>query len=76
MLAVNGYYENGVCVPVETLVLRERQRVIITVLDETAPISAETALEKQRRIDVLKSLSGILPSTISDDEVKACRVTK
>lgn len=76
MLAVNGYYENGVCVPVETLVLRERQRVIITVLDDYAPNPADVALGKQQRADVLKSLSGILPSTISDEEVKACRVTK
>ena len=76
MLAVNGYYENGVCVPVETLVLREKQRVIITVLDDYAPNPADAALGKQQRADVLKSLSGILPSTISDEEVKACRVTK
>ena len=68
MLAVNGYYENGVCVPVEKLVLRERQRVIITVLDDYAPNPTDVALGKQRRVDVLKSLSGILPSTISDEE--------
>ena len=68
MLAVNGYYEKGVCVPIERLVLRERQRVIITVLDDYAPNPADVALGKQRRADVLKSLSGILPSTISDEE--------
>ncbi len=34
MLAVNGYYENGVCVPTEKLNLKNRQKVIITILDE------------------------------------------
>lgn len=74
MLAVSGYYENGVCVPSETLVLKERQRVIITVLDENELSNVPS--EKQRRNDILKSLSGILPSTITDDEVKMCRSAK
>lgn len=34
MLSVNGYYENGVCVPTEVLELKNRQRVIITVLED------------------------------------------
>ena len=28
MLSVRGYYENGVCVPTETLNLEDRQQVI------------------------------------------------
>ena len=33
MLSVYGYYEHGVCVPTETLRLKEKQQVIITVID-------------------------------------------
>lgn len=36
MLSVNGYYKNGVCVPTETLELKDEQRVIITVLDDSS----------------------------------------
>ena len=51
--AVNGYYENGVCVPTETLVLENKQRVIITVVDE--PI-AERKADKAAKIAELRSL--------------------
>ena len=46
MLSVHGYYENGVCVPTETLKLAGK------------------------RLEVIKTLSGILPSSITDEEVK------
>lgn len=48
----------------------ESQRVIISMLDDYVPNPTDVALEKQRKADVLKSLSGILPSTISDEEPK------
>lgn len=50
--------------------------VIWMVLDEGDSSPAGPVLENQQRAAVLKSLSGILPSTITDDEVKACRATK
>lgn len=50
--------------------------VIWIALDKSAPIPVDVVLENQQRAAVLKSLSGILPSTITDDEVKACRATK
>ncbi len=33
MLSVYGYYEHGVCVPTQPLKLKEKQQVIITVID-------------------------------------------
>ena len=75
MLSVHGYYENGVCIPTETLELKDKQQVIITVLDMYEPVRVQVA-EKERRMAVLQSLSGILPSTITDDDVKMCRTAK
>ena len=37
MLAVNGYYENGVCIPAELPTIEKRQHVIITFIDEPSP---------------------------------------
>lgn len=54
MTAVDGYYENGVCVPTEALQLKNRQRVIITVLD--APKVIEDKTDKSRKIEELRSL--------------------
>ena len=48
MLSVRGYYENGVCVPTETLNLEDRQQVIITVVDtpdELSPNKEEAIAE-------------------------------
>lgn len=75
MLSVHGYYENGVCIPTETLELNDRQRVIITVLDMYEPERSRVE-EKRRRMDVLRSLSGIIPSTVTDEDVKTCRMVK
>ncbi len=69
MLSVSAYYENGVFVPLEALELKERQPVIVTVLDKSN-------LEKARRVKVLEALSGIIPATITDEEVKECRTSK
>jgi len=54
MKAVNGYFENGVCIPTETLVLENRQRVIITVLDDVQPSPDNT--DKAAKIAELRSL--------------------
>ena len=54
MTTVNGYYENGVCIPTETLVLENRQRVIITVLDDVKPVSDKS--DKAAKIEELRSL--------------------
>lgn len=75
MLSVYGYYENGVCIPTETLKLENRQQVIITVIDANVSQSVKP-VSKTERIDVLNSLSGILPSSITDEDVKMCRVSK
>ncbi len=42
MLSVYGYYENGICIPAETLKLKNRQQVIITVVDDEQPIYRES----------------------------------
>ena len=49
---VNGYYKNGVCVPIETLELEENQRVIITVVEGDEP----RAQSKEEAIAELRSL--------------------
>lgn len=67
MLSVHGYYENGVCVPTETLELAGKRQVIITIMDEDNPSKITS---KEKRLEVIKALSGILPSSITDEEVK------
>ena len=37
MLAVNGYYDGKVCVPLAKVAIQPQQKVIITVLDEVMP---------------------------------------
>ncbi len=75
MISVHGYYQNGVCVPLEALELENKQRVIITVIDQYLPKS-QVPTSQTKRLDILYSLSGILPSTITDEDVKMCRVVK
>ena len=75
LLTQSDIYENGVCIPTETLELNDKQQVIITVLDMYEPVQSQVA-EKQRRMAVLQSLSGIIPSTITDEDVKMCRMVR
>ena len=75
MLSVYGYYENGICIPMEKLDLADNQKVIITVMDTRISVS-EPSSNKSNRADVLKELTGILPSTITDADVKMCRGAK
>lgn len=64
MLAVNGYYENGVCVPLETLNLKNRQKVIITILDEQPNVVQDSSVAMK------------LFGTISHEEAESIRNTK
>jgi predicted DNA-binding antitoxin AbrB/MazE fold protein len=64
MLAVNGYYENGVCIPTETLDIKEKQRVIITILDEEPLIKQDASVAMK------------LFGTLTHDEAKSIRDAK
>lgn len=61
MRAVNGYYENGVCVPTETLMLENKQKVIITILDEKPPVVQDSSVAMK------------LFGTLSHEEAEAIR---
>lgn len=37
MIAINGYFDGSVCVPLTKEAIKPRQKVIITVLDEFMP---------------------------------------
>ena len=52
MLSVSAYYENGVFVPLEDITLKERQQVIVTVLDMPKQVtpSKEEAIAKLRSL--------------------------
>ena len=54
MTAVKGYYENGVCIPTEKLVLENRHKVIITVLDDVEAYPEKS--DKALKISELRSL--------------------
>ena len=57
MISVHGYYENGVCVPTETLELKDRQQVIITVVEESA------THDKESLFNMLESFRGSMRGT-------------
>ena len=53
MLAVQGYYDGATIQPLETLVAKPNQRVIITVMDEFVEIPPKAEGERLREIERL-----------------------
>lgn len=65
MIAMEGYYDGVVCIPLEGEKLYLNQRVIITALDEVAPI-------KDRRLGTLEGRATVSFSedwNMSDEEL-------
>ena len=80
MFAVKGIYDGKVVVPSQPVSVTGRQEVIITFLDphstqtnNTAKINVDDTAE---RVEIAKSLLGILPSTITDEEVREARLKR
>ena len=53
MLAVQGYYDGATIQPLETLVAKPNQRVIITVMDEFVEVPPKADEERLREIERL-----------------------
>jgi len=74
MLAIQGVYDGVSIKPKEVIPFNEEYEVLITFLK---PKSQKVAEEKQNniaeRLAIAESLFGILPSTITDDEIKEAR---
>jgi len=74
MLAIQGVYDGVSIKPKEAIPFNEEYEVVITFLK---PKIQEIAKEKQNdiaeRLAIAESLFGILPSTITDDEIKEAR---
>lgn len=77
MLSVNGYYKNGVCVPAETLELKneqvkQNQKVIITFLDDFVPSRKKRTLAEIK--SYMSSSTKSVPEGISTvDYVRGLR---
>jgi hypothetical protein len=54
MIAVNGYYENGICIPTESLDVEGRKKVIITIMEDEIPVPNNQ--NKQIAIQLLRNL--------------------
>jgi hypothetical protein len=81
MLAVKGIYDGKVAVPNQPVsITGQRQEVIITFLEpahtQTIHTAKIDATAKDERIAIAKSLFGILPSSVSDDEIRAERLRR
>lgn len=64
MMSVNGYYENGVCVPTETLLLKDRQHVIITVLEENSTsVKSHSKAQLKKTLDSFRGKSHLWNGT-------------
>ena len=49
MIAINGYFDGNVCIPLETADIKPNQKVIITVLDDFAAPEPEAPKKNPRR---------------------------
>jgi len=74
MLAIQGFYDGVSIRPKEIIPFNEEYEVLITFLKPKVQKAAE---EEQNdiaeRLAIAESLFGILPSTITDDEIKEAR---
>ena len=74
MLAIQGVYDGVSIKPKDVIPFKEEYEVLITFLK---PKIQKVAEEKQNdiaeRLAIAESLFGILPSTITDDEIKEAR---
>jgi len=74
MLAIQGVYDGVSIKPKDVIPFKEEYEVLITFLK---PKIQKIAEEKQNdiaeRLAIAESLFGILPSTITDDEIKEAR---
>jgi len=74
MLAIQGIYDGVSIKPKDVIPFNEEYEVLITFLK---PKIQKVAEEKQNdiveRLAIAESLFGILPSTITDDEIKEAR---
>ena len=74
MLAIQGVYDGVSIKPKDVIPFKEEYEVLITFLK---PKIQKVAEEKQNdiaeRLAIAESLFGILPSTITDNEIKEAR---
>jgi len=75
MLAIQGIYDGVAIKPNEKIPFTEEYEVVITFLKPKDKIENEYD-DVPERLAMAESLFGILPSTITDDEVKAERLKK
>jgi len=77
MLAIQGVYDGVAIKPKETIPFNEEYEVVITFLK---PKNKEILKEKQddiaERLAVIDSLIGILPSTVTEAEIKEERMKR
>ncbi|MDR2593438.1 MAG: hypothetical protein LBC87_01530 [Fibromonadaceae bacterium] len=74
MLAIQGVYDGVSIKPKEVIPFKEEYEVLITFLKpKIQKVSEEKQNNITERLAIAESLFGILPSTITDDEIKEAR---
>jgi len=74
MLAIQGVYDGVSIKPKEIIPFNEEYEVLITFLKpKVKKVTEEKQNDIAERLAIAESLFGILPSTITDDEIKEAR---
>ena len=77
MLAIQGVYDGVAIKPKETIPFNEEYEVVITFLKpKNKKILKEEQDDIAKRLAVVESLFGILPPTVTDEEVKEERLKR
>jgi len=77
MLAIQGVYDGVAIKPKETIPFDEEYEVVITFLKpRTKEIPEEEQDDIAERLAVIDSLIGILPSTVTEEEIKEERMKR
>jgi hypothetical protein len=76
MLAIQGVYDGVAIKPKEAIPFNEEYDVVITFLKPKEKRILDEQNDIAERLAVIDSLVGILPSTITDEEIKEERMKR
>jgi hypothetical protein len=77
MLAIQGIYDGVAIKPMEEIPFNEEYEVVITFLKpQKEKLSEKDNSDITERLAVIDSMIGVLPSTVTNDEIKEERMKR